>query len=46
MHLYLGNFPFVYCGGRYQPGRLAKVGESSPGAACRPSQIVRYMRAS
>ena len=39
------NFTFVDCRGRYQPGRLAEVGESSPGAACHPSQIVRYMPA-
>ena len=39
------NFTFVNCGGHYQPGRLAKVGESSPGAACHPSQSIRYMRA-
>ena len=27
------NFTFVDCRGRYQPGRLAEVGESSPGAS-------------
>ena len=46
MRRYFTNFTFIHCGGRYQPKRLAKVGESSLGAACHPSQILRYMRAS